>query len=246
MMNVARRALRRTFPSNYSLAAARLFSSYFHPLFKSPVRLKLLFSKRSEVITRWPTMPCLCFRASTTYRRPSLEGEQVEQRTTALQRLWRQRWAEGSFMQALKPGAHPHYFNVSQCFHRSQDGRPTFSKRRKKIIIFGKAQDHTCLQKKKECFESVLFSYQQNIKGPVNIYQNPQVRRAWFCFVFLPYSNTENLCSKSTKKTQDDTFSQWQRCSWGNNPIFYFACCFFNSKEWLQATRTFKYGTESV
>lgn len=158
MMNVARRALRRTFPSNYSLAAARLFSSYFHPLFKSPVRLKLLFSKRSEVITRWPTMPCLCFRASTTYRRPSLEGEQVEQRTTALQRLWRQRWAEGSFMQALKPGAHPQYFNVSQCFHRSQDGRPTFSKLGKKLAFLAKLKI-TLVSKKRKNALKVFYSH---------------------------------------------------------------------------------------
>lgn len=140
-------------------------------------------------------MPCLCFRASTTYRRPSLEGEQVEQRTTALQSLWRRRWAEGSFMQALKPGAHLDCFNVSRCFHRSAE--QLFHRGGKKISIFGKAQDHTCLQKKKkECFQRVLFSYQRNIKGLVNIYQNLKVRRALFCFVFLPYSHTENLCSK--------------------------------------------------
>lgn len=159
MMNVACRALLHTFLSNCLPAAARLFSSYFRPLFKSPVRLKLLFSARSEVITRWPTVPCLCFRASTTYRRPNLEGEQVEQRTMALQSLWRQRWAEGSFMQALKPGAHLEYFNVSQCFHRSQDCRPTFSWRRKKMIFFCKAQDHTCLQKKTKNALKVFYSH---------------------------------------------------------------------------------------
>lgn len=166
MMNVARRALLHTFLSNCLPAAARLFSSYFRPLFKSPVRLKLLFSARSEVITRWPTVPCLCFRASTTYRRPSLEGEQVEQRTMALQSLWRRRWAEGSFMQALKPGAHLEYFNVSQCFHRSQDCRPTFSWRRKKKDHFWQSsRSHLSPKKNKECFESVLFSYHGTLKA---------------------------------------------------------------------------------
>lgn len=149
------------FPFQLFACSGSFFSSYFRPLFKSPVRLKLLFSDRSEVIMRWPTVPCLCFRASTTYTHPSLEGEQVEQRTTALPSLWRRRWAEGGCMEALKPGAPLDYLSVSLCFHT--DCRPTFYESKKKIIIFGKAQDYTCLHKKKECFESVLFSYQQNI-----------------------------------------------------------------------------------
>lgn len=131
--------------------------------------LKLLFSHRSEVIMRWPTVPCLCFRASTTCRRPSLGGEQVEQRTTALQSLWSLRWAGGSFKKVklqLKPGAHLEYFNVSQCFHRSQDCRATFSERRKNDNFWQSSRSHLSPKVKKERTESVLFSYQQNIKGP--------------------------------------------------------------------------------
>lgn len=85
---------------------------------RSPVRLHILCSGQSSVIMRWHTVPCLCFRASTTYRLPSLEGEQIEQQTTSLhQNLWRQRWAEGRFFLSLVPTWST--FSVSH-FHRSQ------------------------------------------------------------------------------------------------------------------------------
>lgn len=101
-------------------------------------------------------------------------------------------------MQAPDSGAHLDYVNVRQASHRSQDCRPAFFLRGGENRSFGKAQDHT---KRKNALESVLFSYQRNIKGPVNIYQKLKVRRALFCFVLLPYLDTENLCSRSTKKT---------------------------------------------
>lgn len=84
------------------------------------------------VVMRWPTVPCLCFRGSTTYRHPNLEGEQVGQQTTALhQSLWRLRWAEGSFVKVLRFGAHLAYFfslgevriSKKKVFHRSWDNR---------------------------------------------------------------------------------------------------------------------------
>lgn len=122
-------------PPHFSFQLFACGGSSFLQLFLSSVQLtvtwflKFLSSDRSDLITGWPTVPCLCSRASTISTRPSLEGERVEQQTTALhQSLWRQRWAGGRFMPALKPAAHLEYFfNVSQCFHRSRDSRQTFS-----------------------------------------------------------------------------------------------------------------------
>lgn len=129
LMNVAHRALLRSVHSNCPPAAARLLPGYFCPLFSSrPRGLIVLSSRRSDIITGWPPVPCLCFRASTICTRPSLEGEQVEQQTAAPPRLWRRRWAGGRFIPALRPGAHLEYFlNVGPCFHRSQDCRRSFS-----------------------------------------------------------------------------------------------------------------------
>lgn len=88
--------------------------SYFPLLFcHDQHQVNSLCSGQSNVVMRWPTVPCLCFRAPTTYRHPNLEGEQVEQQTTALhQSLWRWRWAEGRFVKALKFGAHLEYFFI--------------------------------------------------------------------------------------------------------------------------------------
>lgn len=135
-MNVARRALLHTPPVQLLACSGSsffLFPSILVLCSSRRFRLKLFVSDQSEVITRWPTVPCLCFRASTTCRRPSLGGERAERRTTALQSLWRRRWAGGSFKKVklqFKPGAHLECFNVSRCFHRSQSCRPTFSERR--------------------------------------------------------------------------------------------------------------------
>lgn len=84
-----------------SVVFALLFSSSVYVLVK--IRLNSLCTGLSDVVMRWPTVPCLCFRDPTTYRHPNLEGEQVGQQTTALhQSLWRRRWAEGSFVKALQ------------------------------------------------------------------------------------------------------------------------------------------------
>lgn len=56
------------------------------------------------------------------------------------------------FMQALQPGAHPEYFSVSQCFHRSQD----FILEQKKRSFLAKHKITLVSKKKRECFESVL------------------------------------------------------------------------------------------
>lgn len=86
-----------------------LFSSYIY----------VMLPGRSAAITKWPTVPCLCFRA-TTHRHPSLEGEQIGQQTTAVhQSLWRRRWAEGSFVDFLCPPRPPFQiftdFRVTAC-----------------------------------------------------------------------------------------------------------------------------------
>lgn len=74
-----------------------LFSPSFYVMVM--VRLNSLCSGLSNVVMRWPTVPCLCFRGPTTYRHPNLEGEQVGQQTTALhQSLWRRRWAGREFL----------------------------------------------------------------------------------------------------------------------------------------------------
>lgn len=58
-------------------------------------------------VMRWPLCHVSVFRGSTTNRHPNLEGEQVEQQTTALHHsLWRRRWAE-SFVEFY---AHLEYF----------------------------------------------------------------------------------------------------------------------------------------
>lgn len=60
-------------------------------------------------VMRWPLCHVSVFRGSTTNRHPNLEGEQVEQQTTALHHsLWRRRWAE-SFVEFY---AHLEYFFI--------------------------------------------------------------------------------------------------------------------------------------
>lgn len=96
--HIAHQALFSSFDFHFDIFLFIFFLELFQTLRRLRFSLLLYFtirlnspcSGRSSVVMGWPAVPCFCFRAPTTYRHPNLEGEQVEQQTTALhQSLWR-------------------------------------------------------------------------------------------------------------------------------------------------------------